>query len=355
MADLMQRVGPPVTAGTIQFARASRIYGLHKPTNEHPASSMKRHIYFILALSWLMPGCSSEQVESPTTNSTASSANPSDNAPKKTEAEFSVDPEPIFALSQVGNINNTPEFIRAQKIEQQFKNGKPQRELTIHFYRKGPNRFHGPYKEWYPSGGVWKEGAYEENNRVDDWKWYAENGTLVKQAAYNKAGNPNGTWIYYNDDGIRRRIENFSDGKRDGETEYYSEDGGQLLEKFSFKNDQLDGVVIRWFPLQEDQEEPQKRNESHYVAGKRNGVAIEWYEDGQMRSEVEFKDGDRHGHTSRWDADGNLELELLFEDGEPVDPSATPSDDDVKAPTSSEAETEDQKGTTPLQTSNEVE
>ena len=57
----------------------------------------------------------------------------------------------------------------------------------------------------------------------------------------------------------------------------------------------------------------------------------------------------------RWDADGNLELELLFEDGEPVDPSATPSDDNVEAPASGEAETENQKGTTPLQTSNEDE
>ena len=59
-------------------------------------------------------------------------------APPKTEAESLeelINPEPILALSQVGNINNTPQFIRSQKVEQSFKNGRPHRELTIHFYR----------------------------------------------------------------------------------------------------------------------------------------------------------------------------------------------------------------------------
>ena len=239
-----------------------------------------------------------------------------------------INPEPILALSQVGNINNTPQFVRAQKVEQSFKNGRPHRELTIHFYRNGPNRFHGPFKEWYPNGKLWKEGLYEENNRVGDWKWYAENGQLVKQAFYDSDGLADGEWIYFHDDGTKRRIENFRAGKRHGKTEHFSDDGSQLLELFSFQDDRLDGEVTRWFPLTEGQTEPQKQNHSTFVAGKRNGVATVWYEDGQIQSEVEFKNGNRHGRTRRWNKDGNLELDLLFEDGEPVDPSATNSAQD---------------------------
>lgn len=303
---------------------------------------MKRHFCFILSLFLFLLGCSSEPVETPT-KAVPTPGGPSGISSNEDDLEKLINPEPLLALSQVGNINNTPQFIRSQKVKQNFNNGQAQRELTIHFYRNGPNRFHGPYKEWHPSGGVWKEGSYQENNRVGQWKWYAESGTLVKQAIYNQAGKPNGTWIYYHDDGAKRRMENFKDGKREGETEYYSNDGNQLLEKFSFKNDQLDGEVIRWFPLKEDQAEPQKRNESHYSSGKRNGVATEWYEDGQMRSQVEFKNGDRHGHTRRWDTEGNLELDLLFENGEPVDPGVI-SDENGSA---TDTEAENQKQDTP--------
>ena len=277
----------------------------------------------------VLSGCGSE-----TPDASQLSETPTDevaSAAPKTETESLeklINPEPILALSQVGNINNTPQFVRSQKVEQSFKNGRPHRELTIHFYRNGPNRFHGPFKEWYPNGKLWKEGLYEENNRVGDWKWYAENGQLVKQAFYDSDGLADGEWIYFHDDGTKRRIENFRAGKRHGKTEHFSDDGLQLLELFSFQDDRLDGEVTRWFPLTEGQTEPQKQNHSTFVAGKRNGVATEWYEDGQMQSEVEFKNGNRHGRTRRWDKDGNLELDLLFEEGEPVDPSATNSAQD---------------------------
>ena len=277
----------------------------------------------------VLSGCGSE-----TPDASQLSETPTDevaSAAPKTETESLeklINPEPILALSQVGNINNTPQFVRSQKVEQSFKNGRPHRELTIHFYRNGPNRFHGPFKEWYPNGKLWKEGLYEENNRVGDWKWYAENGQLVKQAFYDSDGLADGEWIYFHDDGTKRRIENFRAGKRHGKTEHFSDDGSQLLELFSFQDDRLDGEVTRWFPLTEGQTEPQKQNHSTFVAGKRNGVATVWYEDGQMQSEVEFKNGNRHGRTRRWDKDGNLELDLLFEEGEPVDPSATNSAQD---------------------------
>ena len=306
-------------------SRAEQRNGTHG-INDQGAMNNRIFIAMLCLCVVVLSGCGSE-----TTDVSSQSETPTDEvaspAPKtETESlEELINPEPILALSQVGNINNTPKFIRAQKVEQAFKNGRPHRELTIHFYRNGPNRFHGPYKEWYPNGKLWKEGLYEENNRVGDWKWYAENGQLVKQAFYDSDGLADGEWIYFHDDGMKRRIENFQAGKRHGKTEHFSDDGSQLLELFSFQDDRLDGEVTRWFPLKEGQVEPQKRNHSTFLDGKRDGVATEWYDDGQIRSEVEFKNGNRHGRTRRWDKDGNIELDLLFEEGEPVDPSATSS------------------------------
>ncbi|MEK6270948.1 MAG: toxin-antitoxin system YwqK family antitoxin [Planctomycetales bacterium] len=283
---------------------------------------MKVKLFFAIPFVMTLSGCGSEEADVstdvvPEQTATSVAQNDADNLEKL------INPAPILALSQVGNVNNTPQFIRSQKVEQAFKNGRPHRELTIHFYRNGPNRFHGPYKEWYPNGSLWKEGLYDENNRVGEWKWYAENGELAKHAIYDQQGLADGEWIYFHDNGTKRRKESFRMGKRHGQTEYYNNDGSQLLEVFSFKDDRLDGEVTRWFPLTENQTESQKQKQTTFLEGKRNGAATEWYEDGQIKSEVEFKNGDRHGRTRRWDKDGNIELDLLFEDGEAVDPSAT--------------------------------
>ena len=78
-----------------------------------------------------------------------------------------INPEPIKALSEIGHVSPTPEFIKAQKIEQKYPNGQPQRELTIHFYRNGPNLFHGEFKEWHRSGKrepIMKTGVLESGN-----------------------------------------------------------------------------------------------------------------------------------------------------------------------------------------------
>ena len=307
---------------------------------------MKVKLFFAMPFLLALCGCGGGKSETTPEVKPEQASNPVLQSAQE-HLEKLVNPEPILALSQVGTVNNTPQFIRAQKIAQPFPNGRPHRELTIHFYRNGPNRFHGPYKEWYPNGTLWKEGLYEENNRVGEWKWYAENGELVKHAFYNQVGESNGTWAYFHDDGTKRRIESFKDGKRHGQTNYYSNDGAQLLENFSFKDDQLDGEVIRWFPLKENQTEPQRRNHSTYLKGKRHGVATEWYEDGQIRNKVDFKDGNRHGRTQRWDTDGNIELDLLFEDGEPVDPGAIANEESDTTQPATDKDGESQSSDTP--------
>ena len=70
-----------------------------------------------------------------------------------------INPKPIKALSEIGHVTPTPEFIKVQKVEQKYPNGQSQRELTIHFYKNGPNLFHGEFKEWHPNGTLWKQGT----------------------------------------------------------------------------------------------------------------------------------------------------------------------------------------------------
>ncbi|MDP7268887.1 MAG: toxin-antitoxin system YwqK family antitoxin [Pirellulales bacterium] len=222
-------------------------------------------------------------------------------------------------MSEVGQIPPTPQFIQAQKVEQNYPNGQPQRRLTIHFYRDGPNLFHGDFKEWHPNGILWKQGTYDENRRVGEWKFMDEDGTLAKHAFYSPDGLPEGEWTYFNGDGSKRRVEHYHNGKKDGTFLRYGLNGMHLLTQHNYEDDKLHGKVIRWFPAVDSGEEPRVQRESVFIHGDRDGTATEWYENGVMRSQVEFKEGKRHGRTQRWDAEGNLELDLKFVDGEPVE------------------------------------
>ena len=235
------------------------------------------------------------------------------------QANHLIKPNPINALSEIGRLPLTPQFIQAQKVEKKYPNGEPQRSLTIHFYRDGPNLFHGDFKEWHPNGILWKQGTYDENRRIGEWKFMDENGTLAKHAFYSSDGIPDGEWTYFNDDGSKRRVENYRSGKKHGTFLRYDPNGMQLLSQQNYEDDKLHGKLIRWFPAVDNGEEPRVQREAVFVHGQRDGTATEWHENGIKRSQVEFKEGKRHGRTQRWDAEGNLELDLKFVDGEPVE------------------------------------
>lgn len=92
---------------------------------------MKVKLFFVIPFVIALSGCGSEEADVstdvvPEQAATSIAQNDADNLEKL------INPAPILALSQVGNVNNTPQFIRSQKVEQAFKNGRPHRELTIH-------------------------------------------------------------------------------------------------------------------------------------------------------------------------------------------------------------------------------
>ena len=282
---------------------------------------MKVSLWICAAILLGISGCGGEDASQPaTTNAPATEEQQGEAAPAtQQQSNHLIRPNPINALSEVGQIPPTPQFIQAQKVEQNYPNGQPQRRLTIHFYRDGPNLFHGDFKEWHPNGILWKQGTYDENRRVGEWKFMDEDGTLAKHAFYSPDGLPEGEWTYFNGDGSKRRVEHYHNGKKDGTFLRYGLNGMHLLTQHNYEDDKLHGKVIRWFPAVDNGEELRVQRESAFIHGERDGTATEWYENGIMRSQVEFKEGKRHGRTQRWDAEGNLELDLKFVDGEPVE------------------------------------
>ena len=77
-----------------------------------------------------------------------------------------------------------------------------------------------------------------------------------------------------------------------------------------------------------------------YIYGQRDGISIEWDDNGTMRNMVEFKEGKRNGRTQRWDAEGNLELDHQFLGGEPVETNTEKGDSETAKDDSDQSDAE---------------
>ena len=73
------------------------------------------------------------------------------------------------------------------------------------------------------------------------------------------------------------------------------------------------GIVVEWY----DNGEPlnrQKKSETHYKDGKKNGPVTLWYENGQKEVEGTFKDGKADGLVVGWYKNGQKMYEETFKD-----------------------------------------
>ncbi len=59
----------------------------------------------------------------------------------------------------------------------------------------------------------------------------------------------------------------------------------------------------------------QKKEETHYKEGKKEGLTTKWYENGQKQEEGNFKDDKKEGLFTLWYENGQKKEELHFEDG----------------------------------------
>ncbi|WP_407556069.1 energy transducer TonB [Winogradskyella sp. 4-2091] len=153
----------------------------------------------------------------------------------------------------------------------------------------------GPYKEFYDSGELKKEGQYKNKKRVGKWKQYHKNGQVS-------------------------RIYSYTNGKFDKEEMSYYENG-----VLSHKIELEDGVYVNFRYFKSGNLDYKRQFEtgyfkSFYESGAKEIVATylkfdlvgEWkkyYESGQLEWVVTYKDGYRHGSYKNYYENGDLKLE----------------------------------------------
>lgn len=134
------------------------------------------------------------------------------------------------------------------------------------------------------------------------------------------------------DNGQVKFLVKVKDGKQDGLTTYWYENGQKIREE-NWKDGKQDGLWTKWH------ENGQKEYEKNYRDGKLDGFQTHWYENGQKKGEGKVKDGklieavhwkpngekcpvtnvkDGNGVMVWYRGDGKEDFRLTYKDGELV-------------------------------------
>lgn len=209
-------------------------------------------------------------------------------------------------------VENTPEPIpRSHHPDiEYYASGevKIRREINLLSDESAVN--HGPYTEFYESGGKFAEGRFENGVRVGDWTYWFENGTECKTVQY-RDGVPDGEWTVYREDGTRKATRRYENGEPDGTWITYGADGQTAVKEENYEDGLAHGKWVQRF------ESGKPHIEEHFQRGKRDGNYTEWDEAGNVVREMAFKEGRLDGRVVARAANGR-EIVQYYRDGQLV-------------------------------------
>ncbi|NRD21250.1 energy transducer TonB [Winogradskyella eckloniae] len=153
----------------------------------------------------------------------------------------------------------------------------------------------GPYKDYYETGELQKEGQYKNNKRVGQWKQYHKNGQISKTYSYDN-GKLNREQVSYYDTGIVSHKTELEDNIYVNFRFFKS---GNLESKRQLKS----GYFTSFY------ESGAKEIVATYLEFDLVGEWKKYYESGQIEWIVTYKDGYRHGTYKNYYENGDLKLE----------------------------------------------
>ncbi len=161
-------------------------------------------------------------------------------------------------------------------------------------------RRQGPWKEFYPQGGLRSEGSYTDGVRTGEWVFYFPNGMIEQRGSYNPQGREQGKWVWYFDNGDLRREEQYFNGKREGDMIEFDV-LGNILAKGEFVDDEEEG---EWY-----YQEQGYRQEGVFVEGMMDGEWKHFFPDGSVSFQGSFIDGLPDGKHVHYNYNGTIRTE----------------------------------------------
>lgn len=233
----------------------------------------------------------------------------------------------FFATGKTEYQTTTTAGIYSGTYNMFFENGHPSKVFTV---SKGAKN--GPGKEFfnYPNGAVYAEGNFDNNTVSGEWKYYYYyTGQLYRVGAFNKSGMKNGKWKTFDKNGTLTGEENYLDGRFEGESKNYYNDG-KLYEEFFYRKNKVNlykyydhsGQLAKEIAKQKNDFnlELYNRNGTLRLTGKLqgdqfDGVINDYNYLGMKTKSTEYKDDQRINKQLTYYPSGKIKSETSFVNG----------------------------------------
>ena len=151
----------------------------------------------------------------------------------------------------------------------------------------------GIWKEYYNDGSLKATGNYINDLHEGLWNYYYKSGQLEEIGKYI-TNLPDSTWKWYYNTGEILREEQFYNGLPDGMLTEYDKEGNIITQ-----GDYLEGMKEGYWIYRVGD----SRDEGDYIEDMRNGLWKSYYADGTLRFEGKFIDDNPNGeHTWYWNS-----------------------------------------------------
>jgi len=145
----------------------------------------------------------------------------------------------------------------------------------------------GIWTEYHNSGEFKGKGLYTNDKRTGDWIFYYPNGNIEQKGKYDKKGRAQGEWKWFYENGSLLREEQYVNNLREGLMVEYTEDG-KIITKGEFIEDMQEGI---WY-----YENPIYKESGKYVNDKPDSLWKRYYMPNQkLQFEGNFINGSEEG------------------------------------------------------------
>jgi antitoxin component YwqK of YwqJK toxin-antitoxin module len=155
-----------------------------------------------------------------------------------------------------------------------------------------------------------------DGSSVVKMRVFGENATLKEEAFY-KNGFREGGYTQYHDNQFVASTVGYLQGKKEGQL-LVIDDKGQVQERSTYHNDELDGVYIKY-------NRSRIKETKVYSNGVLNGPVEKFYANNNIMERTTYKDGQLDGIARWYDQEGNLTIEYTYDMGELVEDGSTSS------------------------------
>ena len=257
----------------------------------------------------------------------------------KSKVEDEQDIEIVNKYDADGKLNYSGPFKKGIPVGIHREYNKEGKILNVFIYNDIGNKIsegivdeagnrNGKWKDYSQEGLLIAEGLYNDNRKTGNWKFYNKGKKIEQTGAFNN-GRPDGLWTWYYNNGAVLREEEYFQGQRDGQFTEYSITG-TIISKGIYSDGEKNG---EWMTkagdctdigkyivgLKEGEwistfENEKVRYKGSFIQGNPDGWQVFYYEDGSIKEEQYFKMGIRQKTWKKFNEEGTPVIVINYKD-----------------------------------------